>query len=133
MQIPKANKSHLVGEVMSEKENKANDLIQKVSGFGCALKLIGYTVILMMVNSCVDKISEPKLKEQEKFYKEILQQQCKERMGEKTLEAIRELSKSDNPNAVESIKAIETIHQKLLNDCDNLSVKQNIKGNQNAK
>ena len=133
MQIPKANKSYLVGEVMSEKENKANDLIQKVSGFDCALKLIGYTVILMMVNSCVDKISEPKLKEQEKFYKEILQQQCKERMGEKTLEAIRELSKSDNPNAVESIKAIETIHQKLLNDCDNLSVKQNIKGNQNAK
>lgn len=118
---------------MSEKENKANDLIQKVSGFDCALKLIGYTVILMMVNSCVDKISEPKLKEQEKFYKEILQQQCKERMGEKTLEAIRELSKSDNPNALESIKAIETIHQKLLNDCDNLSVKQNIKGNQNAK
>lgn len=133
MQIPKANKSYLVGEVMSEKENKANDLIQKVSGFDCALKLIGYTVILMMVNSCVDKISEPKLKEQEKFYKEILQQQCKERMGEKTLEAIRELSKSDNPNALESIKAIETIHQKLLNDCDNLSVKQNIKGNQNAK
>lgn len=103
--------------------NTSRNIIEKVTGFDCALKIIGYAIILMLVNSCIDKISESKLKEQEKFYKEIMQQQCKERIGEKIIETIKELSVSNNPNATEGIQSIKMIHQQLLEDCNSVAIK----------
>lgn len=119
---------------MAENNHTSQSIIEKITGFDCALKLIGYTIILMLVNSCIDKISEPKLKKQEKFYKEVMQQQCRERIGEKTIEIIKELSANDNPNASEAIKSIETIHQQLLDDCNNFIIREiENNGSQNAK
>lgn len=83
-----------------------------------AFKLIVYGIALVIVSSCIDNLSKPRLKQQKEIYQEIIKHQCKERISQQIISSIKEMSQQNTICSNDGIKIIESMREDLLKNCE---------------